>query len=337
MGVDYKPHQVVKLVNVLITGGAGYIGSQLIRDLGEDPRFAGSRIVIYDNMQDERYQSLMNLPSSVPYDFHYGDVQDVDELTDAAKDCDVIIHLAALCNAVISFDRVEETEQVNYCGTENVVTAAIRSSRVRRVIYASTCSVYGVTSGCVNEDSECHPESPYGRYKLEGERAVLRLAKTTAGRVHGTGLRLATVFGLSPGLRVHTVVNVFSLHAALGMPLRVFGSGEQHRPFVHVKDASAAFLFALGDERTQDSALNVVGENATVNDVLRYVEQWFPNLKVEREETGRRLNQLSYEVDGSRIRELGWQPTVNVESGVEEFARLCTPFSTTLSEVLVRG
>ena len=141
-------------MKVLVTGGAGYIGSQLIRDLGQDPRLAGSRIIVYDNMQDERYQSLMNLPSTGRYDFHFGDVQDVEELTAAAQGCEMIIHLAALCNAVISFDRVAETERINYCGTENVVAAAVRAPSVRRVIYASTCSVYGETQALVNEESE---------------------------------------------------------------------------------------------------------------------------------------------------------------------------------------
>lgn len=94
-------------MKILVTGGAGYIGSQLIRDLGEDPRFAGSQVVIYDSMRDERFQSLMHLPESGRYDFHYGDLQDADELIAAAQDCDVIVHLAALTNAVVSFGRAE--------------------------------------------------------------------------------------------------------------------------------------------------------------------------------------------------------------------------------------
>ena len=94
-------------MNILITGGAGYIGSQLIRDLGSDPGLAGSRITVYDSMRDERYQSLMNLPPEARYDFSYGDVQDVDALTAAAADADVIIHLAALTNAAVSYDRAE--------------------------------------------------------------------------------------------------------------------------------------------------------------------------------------------------------------------------------------
>ncbi len=323
-------------LKILVTGGAGYIGSQLIRDLGEDPRFAGSQVVIYDSMRDERFQSLMHLPESGRYDFHYGDLQDADELIAAAQDCDVIVHLAALTNAVVSFGRAEETEEVNYNGTENVLAAADRSPTVRRVIYASTCSVYGETSGCVDERSECHPESPYARFKLQGERSVQALSGRTFGRVLGTSLRLGTVFGLSPGLRVHTVVNIFALHGALGMPITVFGTGDQYRPFVHVRDASSAFLFALTTPETQELVLNVVGENATVNQILSYVKPRFPKLKVRRE-PGRHLNQLSYEVDGSALRQLGWQPVINVQDGIEEFARLCSPFATQTSGVVIGG
>ncbi|MDQ3328855.1 MAG: NAD-dependent epimerase/dehydratase family protein, partial [Chloroflexota bacterium] len=155
-------------MRILVTGGAGYIGSQLIRDLGRDPRFAGACIVIYDSMRDERYQSLMELPDGVCYGFIGGDIKDLDGLTAAMADCDVVVHLAALTNAVVSFDRIAETEAINFTGTENVVVAALHSPRVRRVLYASTCSVYGETSGLVDEDSECNPESPYAINKLEG-------------------------------------------------------------------------------------------------------------------------------------------------------------------------
>lgn len=313
----------VRQLNILVTGGAGYVGSQLIRDLGEHPELAGSRIIIFDNMQDERYQSLMNLPPSGIYDFVYGDVQNLDDLVDAVQGCDVVIHLAALTNAVVSFERIPETERTNFQGTKNVVEAVKRSSTVRRVIYASTCSVYGETTGIVNEESECHPESPYGVYKLMGEQEVLALPSQTNGRISGTALRLATVFGLSPGLRVHTVVNKFAIYGALGMPITVHGTGEQKRPFIHVKDASSAFIFALLNPATENGVFNVVGENASVNQVLSYVRPRFPRLKVERKE-GRHLNQISYEVDGSKFRALGWKPTISVEDGVEEFAKLCS-------------
>lgn len=324
------------MTNILVAGGAGYIGSQLIRDLGASPRFEGDCITVYDNMQLERYQSLMDLPVTGNYDFHAGDVQDVAELTLAARDADVIIHLAALTNAVLSFDRVAETESINHMGTQNVITAAMRSPRVKRVIYASTCSVYGETHGVVNEESDCRPESPYATYKLAGERGVLELGRQTGGRIRGTALRLATVFGPSPGLRVHTVVNIFALHGALGMPITVYGTGEQKRPFVHVRDASSAFLFALANESTMDKALNVVGENASVKEVLGYVQPRFPKLRV-RHEPGRHLNQISYEVDGSRLRNLGWSPRHSVEDGIEEFSRYYAAFSKSSEGALTRG
>lgn len=323
-------------MNILITGGAGYIGSQLIRALGQDHRFDGDCVTIYDSMRDSRYQSLMGLPSGVCYDFIPGDIEDLDSLTAAVRNCDVVVHLAALTNAVVSFDRIAETEAINFKGTENVASAAARSPRVRRVLYASTCSVYGETAGLVNEDSECKPESPYAVNKLAGEGRVQALSAQTGGRVSGTSLRLATVFGQSPGLRVHTVVNIFALHGALGMPIQVHGDGGQSRPFVHVRDASSAFIFALLTEETQNGIYNVVGENASVRQVLRYIEPRFPRLNV-RHALGRHLNQISYEVDGSRFQQLGWRPTLRVEDGIDEFARAVAPFANLPARPLVRG
>lgn len=323
-------------MNILITGGAGYIGSQLLLDLPEDPQLADARVVVYDNMQEERYASLMHLPPNGSYDFHYGDVRDAEELAAAAEDADVIIHLAALVNAAKSFDRDEQTERINHQGTENVVAAAVRSPRVRRVIYASTCGVYGETSGLVNEDAECNPGSPYAKYKLSGERSVLALSETTQGRVSGTALRLGTVFGMSPGLRVHTVINIFALHAGLGIPLQVYGTGEQNRPFLHVRDASSAFIFAMANESTRDEKFNVLSENDTVKNLLSYIRPRFPKLRVEHR-PGTHINQISYEVDGSRYKALDWQPTLNVEAGVEEFARLYSAFSTAPDKMLVSG
>ncbi|MDP9382644.1 MAG: NAD-dependent epimerase/dehydratase family protein [Chloroflexota bacterium] len=314
-------------MNVLITGGAGYIGSDLLHVLAGTDGLQLGRVRVLDNMQEEKYQALMNLPEGVEYDFVLGDIRNEEDVRRAiGDDTNTVIHLAALTNATLSFERQEATELTNHVGTQNIVRAVQDTPSVNRLIYASTTSVYGPTSGIVTEESECKPASPYGVFKLKGEQDVLALPKVTNGRVKSTALRFATVYGYSAGLRVHTVVNIFAFRAAVGIPLEVFGSGEQKRPYIHVRDVARALAFCLKEPRTEDGLFNVVGQNGSVNDILALIEPRFPKLKVVH--TNREiLNQISYEVDGSKLYSLGYSPELTLEDGINEFARLYGAFT----------
>jgi nucleoside-diphosphate-sugar epimerase len=314
-------------LNILVTGGAGYIGSQLLRTLAAVDSFPVGRVRVLDNMLEEKFHAIMDLPKQVEYDFVYGDIREEADVRRAlGDDTDVVIHLAALCNATLSFQRRDDTEEINYRGTQNLVRAAAESPSIKRFIYASTTSVYGPTDGVVDEDTECRPASPYGEFKLKGEGDVLALREATEGRVAPTALRFATVYGNSPGLRVHTVVNIFAFRAAVGAPLEVFGSGDQKRPFIHVSDVAEAIAFCIGAEGAADGAFNVVGQNASVNEILELLRPRFPRLQVQH--TNKEiLNQISYEVDASRIAALGYSPKLTLEDGIEEFARLYGAFT----------
>jgi UDP-glucose 4-epimerase len=314
-------------VNILVTGGAGYIGSRLLHTLASAAPPRVGRIRVLDNMREEKFPSLMNLPEGVDYEFVLGDIRNQEDVQAAlGDDTDVVVHLAALCNATISFERRDATEEINYGGTANVVRAARRSASVKRFIYASTTSVYGPTAGVVDEDSPCLPASPYAEFKLKGEQDVLGLSTDTGGRLRPTVLRLATVYGYSPGLRVHTVVNIFAFRAAVGAPLEVFGSGNQLRPFVHVSDVSRAIAFCVADDRTGDGVFNVIGENASVNQILALLDRHFPRLLVVHTDK-EILNQISYEVDGGKLRRLGFSTLHTLEDGIGEYARLYSSFS----------
>ena len=314
-------------MNILVTGGAGYIGSKLLHTLAAADGLGVKRVRVLDNMLEEKFHALMNLPEGVEYEFVLGDIRNREDVRRAlGDDTDVVVHLAALCNATLSFERRDDTEEINYNGTQNVVQEAGDAPSVRRFIYASTTSVYGPTEGIVREDTECRPASPYGEFKLKGEGDVLGLDAATGGRIRPTVLRFATVYGNSPGLRVHTVVNIFAFRAAVGEPLEVFGSGEQKRPFIHVADVAEAITFCISDGRTEGERFNVVGQNASVNDILRLIEPRFPRLRVTH--TNKEiLNQISYEVDASKLAALGFAPRLTLEDGIEEFARLYGAFT----------
>jgi nucleoside-diphosphate-sugar epimerase len=278
-------------------------------------------------MREEKFPSLMNLPEGVDYEFVLGDIRNEDDVQKAlGDDTDVVVHLAALCNATISFERRDATEEINYGGTTNVVRAARQAASVRRFIYASTTSVYGPTSGIVDEESPCLPASPYAEFKLKGEQEVLGLSTDTGGRLRPTVLRFATVYGYSPGLRVHTVVNIFAFRAAVGAAMEVFGSGNQLRPFVHVDDVSRAIAFCVEDDRAGEQIFNVVGENASVNQIIALLRRHFPRMLVVHTDK-ELLNQISYEVDGGKLLRLGFSMEHSLEDGVEEYARLYGSFT----------
>jgi nucleoside-diphosphate-sugar epimerase len=278
-------------------------------------------------MREEKFPSLMNLPEGVDYEFVLGDIRNPEDIETAiGDDTDVVVHLAALCNATISFERRDATEEINYGGTANVVRAVRQAASVRRLIYASTTSVYGPTSGIVDEQSPCLPASPYAEFKLKGEQEVLGLSTDTGGRLRPTVLRFATVYGYSPGLRVHTVVNIFAFRAAVGAAMEVFGSGNQLRPFVHVSDVSRAIAFSIEDDRAGDQIFNVVGENASVNQIIGLLRRHFPRMLVVHTDK-EILNQISYEVDGAKLLGLGFSMEHSLSDGVEEYARLYGSFT----------
>jgi nucleoside-diphosphate-sugar epimerase len=314
-------------VNILVTGGAGYIGSRLLHTLASVDSLRIRRVRVLDNMREEKFPSLMNLPSGVDYEFVLGDIRNPDDVRTAlGDDTDAVVHLAALCNATISFERRDATEEINYGGTVNVVSAAREAESVKRFIYASTTSVYGPTTGIVDEQSPCLPASPYAEFKLKGEQEVLGLSTDTGGRLSSTVLRFATVYGYSPGLRVHTVVNIFAFRAAVGAAMEVFGSGNQLRPFVHVSDVSRAIAFCIEDDRARDEIFNVVGENASVNQIIALLRSHFPRMLVVQTDK-EILNQISYEVDGGKLRGLGFSTQHTLEDGVEEYSHLYGSFT----------
>src|SRR3989475_12675478 len=153
---------------VLVTGGSGYLGSQLIRDLPKMIPFKGATIRILDNQLRERYVSLWNLPDGVRYEFIEGDVRNHGDLKGALQNVETVFSLSDITNAPLSFDRKELTWDTNHKGVLGLFDRAVRAG-VQKFVYTSTCSVYGPTSGVVTEDAECKPASPYGESKLAAE------------------------------------------------------------------------------------------------------------------------------------------------------------------------
>ncbi len=302
-------------MTVLVTGGLGYLGSRLIREIPDHPAFSEEKIRIMDNFRQPRFHAMYDLPSYANYDFVEGDIRDADDRAEALDGVDTVFHLAAITNAPETFDIPEKTWEVNHEAAVELYQDA-RESGVSEFVNAVTCSVYGTTEQKIEEDFDCEPESPYGEAKLAAEQEMF---DRYTGEMNLTGLRLGTVYGWTTGMRFDTVVDKFALLAAKGEPLTVYrGAEQQQRPYLHVQDSVRSMLFAA-ENLGNGEAYNVVGQNGRLQDVVDAIERHFPNVEIGYTEA-EQLNQLSYIVSDEKIRLEGFETCYTLDQGVEELA-----------------
>ncbi len=300
---------------ILVTGGCGYIGSRLIRELASNRKFQGSTIRILDNMLRERYVAIMDLPVDGRFEFIEGDTRNQNDLEKAFQDVETVVDLAGVTNAPASFERKDLTFEVNVNGGRRVVDHAIKKG-VERFVYSSTASVYGPTKGVADERWPCRPISPYGESKLEAEKACVDAAERNG--LNATVLRLGTVYGYSIGMRFDTVVDRFTYLACIGMPLTVWESAQnERRPYLHLLDSVDALAFALTRKDMKGEVYNVIGENASINRITSVISVEVPDTRIVVTPTPN-LNQVSYELDGTKIERVGFKPSHSLEEGVRE-------------------
>ncbi|WP_255197136.1 NAD-dependent epimerase/dehydratase family protein [Halorarius litoreus] len=304
-------------MNVLVTGGCGYIGSVLVPELLADDRADTVRVV--DSLDSGSPRSLMGALGEDGIEFRNGDVREYGDVESAMRDVDTVVHLAAITGASTTHDRREETFAVNYDGTENVLKAAGKLG-VENVVFASSCNVYGrATSTDIDETVDPDPINPYAESKLESEALVRDYCADHD--MTGTSLRMSTVYGDAPGVRFNLVVNYFVFRALTDRALTVYGDGSNWRPFIHVRDAARAYReAALAPEDWPADAYNVgrdVG-NYQIADIAELVRDEVGPVDVtylEDEHPG-----PSYHVNFDRLRETGYEPEWTVEQGVRDLA-----------------
>ena len=290
-------------MKIVVTGALGHIGSRLIRVL--PIRFPGAAIVMLDNLSSERYCSLFALPDSGNYRFHVADVltTDLDAIFSGAG---VVVHLAAITNAVESLQNEDQVERVNFEGTERVAQACLRNGAP--LIFISTTSVYGTQAEEVDENcapDELKPQSPYAESKLRAERMLLSLGQE--GGLRFITCRFGTIYGPSEGMRFHTAVNKFIWQACNGIPLTVWTSAlDQKRPYLDLEDAVSALEFIIGRGLYDRQIYNVLTANATVREIVEAIREFVPDVKVGLVDA-RIMNQLSYMVSCRKFSALGFR------------------------------
>jgi UDP-glucose 4-epimerase len=270
----------------------------------------------------------MDLPAEGCYEFVEGDILDRLNLARAMQGADVVIHLAALVRTPLSFDHPEWTNQINHWGTASVVDCAL-SEGVPRFVYLSSASVYG-PGGPFQETDTPHPIGPYAISKFKGEREVLR------GGERGlcvTVVRLATAYGNAPAMRFDATANRLAYLAGVGRPLVIYGSGEQIRPLIHIRDASAVLRFCLSDPATEGEIINAVTSNPAVNEIAHTLQALAPQVRIHYTDQDM-LTEISFEVDATKLHTLGFRPRFDLAHGLREMLARWQGFQPPLRETM---
>jgi nucleoside-diphosphate-sugar epimerase len=299
---------------VLVVGGAGYIGSVLVRKLLEEQY----HVRVLDSLMfgDDAIRDLYSDPR---FELMIGDFRTVEMTVRALRGMDAVIHLGAIVGDPACALDADYTLSVNTQAVRTIQEIC-RGYGVRRFLFASTCSVYGAQDHKINEHSPLAPVSLYAQSKIDAEQAILEMQNE---EFHPTILRLATAFGMSHRMRFDLVVNLLTAQALNTSKITIF-NGDQWRPFIHVKDIARAFVSCLEAplELVAGQVFNAGDDdsNLTLRELGELVERLVPGTQVASRENS--VDKRSYRVDFSKIRdELRFRCLTTVEAGIEEIVR----------------
>lgn len=305
-----RPAMAARGQVVLVVGGAGYIGSIVVRTLVK----RGFHVRVLDSLVygASAIEEVLDHPR---LEFIRGDCRNIQDVVGAMRGAGAVIHLAAIVGDPACDQDHKTAQEINYAATRMMIEIA-KGEGVQRFIFASSCSVYGASEQVMDENSQTQPISLYADTKVDSEQALL--AAATAG-FHPTILRFATIFGLSPRPRFDLVVNLLTAKALKEQVITIY-NGEQWRPFLHVADAAAAIV------RVLEAPVALVGRqiynvgdsrlNYTLTNVAEKLVKFFPNTRVEHIENEDRR---SYRVSFQKIKgHLGFSCSKSLEDGIYE-------------------
>jgi nucleoside-diphosphate-sugar epimerase len=298
------------VIHVLVTGGSGYIGSILCDHLLQ----SGCRVTAIDNLMYGQ-NSLFHLCAHPAFDFVRGDVRDEKVMAGLVKGADVIIPLAAIVGAPACDRDPRLAQSVNLEAIQLV--NRLRSPR-QLVIYPTTNSGYGTQTGDMycTEETPLEPISLYGRTKVQAEAEVL-------GSSNGISLRLATVFGMSPRMRLDLLVNHFVYVAVTDGYIVIFEK-DFKRNYVHIRDVADCFIHCIEKAELMTGRPYNVGldaANLSKAELALKIKEYVPNFYIHFSEVGSDPDKRNYIVSNQRLREAGFEASRSLDAGIQELLK----------------
>ena len=296
-------------MKVLITGGAGYLGS-VITDLLLKFDF---EVTILDNLMYNQTSSIV-FSHYETFNFVYGDVRDQKLLKELVLTHDVIIPLAAIVGFPACERDKELATQINYDHVKFICDLV--KDTEKRVVYPNTNSGYGIgENGVCTEESPLNPISHYGVTKVNAEREVLNIG--------GISLRLATVFGTSPRMRMDLLVNEF-VYKCLSDKYMTLFEHKFVRNFIHIRDVADAFLFMILNYKENSGNTFNVGlsdTNITKLELVERIKNFIPDLDIAFSNSFTDPDKRDYIVSNKKIESKGWYPQHSLDDGIQELIK----------------
>ena len=290
---------------ILITGGAGYIGSVLAELLLNK----GYNVTVYDNLMYKQ-TSLLHLCNETRFNFIKGDVTNKKQLLPQIINNDIIIPLAAIVGAPACDANEELATAINYTQIEFIVDNLRKD---QQLIMPNTNSQYGSSDKIITEESPFNPLSHYAVTKCKAEEYIMDWE-------NGICLRLATVFGSSPRMRTDLLVNDFVYKTITEGCLVLFQS-KFKRNYIHVRDIAETFLFCIRNyDKLNGQVFNVGLSDANLNkmELAKKIKTYYPNLVIIENEFSTDIDNRNYIVSNNKLESFGWKPKYSIDDGIEE-------------------
>ncbi|MEJ2272129.1 MAG: SDR family oxidoreductase [Candidatus Bathyarchaeota archaeon] len=301
---------------ILITGGAGFIGSHLVDRLIEN----GHTVRVIDNLSTGEKRNLNPHKNKESFQFIEGDIRDFNLVKKCVKDVDAVLHEAALVSVTRSLEDPVLSNEINIKGSLNLLKASV-DANVQRFIYASSCAVYGDTEILpVSEKNPSNPLSPYAVDKL----AVEKYAKifNDSFEIETVGLRYFNVYGSRQKYGPYSgVISIFINKLLEDKAPTIFGDGEQTRDFVNVKDVIDANILALSKKDVAGKVFNISsGKAITINNILEIIKKILKKENIDPIYSESRLGDIKHSfADITKAQEiLGYEPKIQIDKGLEQ-------------------